>query len=292
MTTDPRADYDLLHLQWIGPRSLHYAKRARKMGKSVVLSVHSLPSLLRGAFSLPSLLVPSYRAYLKHFFRYVDLLIAPSPSAVQELIPLAGTLPVRSVSSGVDLARFTYDSEKRRAFRARYGLDRPTVLSVGQVIPLKGVEDFLAVARCLPQFQFIWVGPRPSRLFYFNPRFELARRRMPGNTRFLGYIPEIETAYSGCDLYFHPSYGESLGLAVIEAAAVGLPLVVRNLPVYRPWLMRGTASRAGNNSGEFARAIESLIEEEYPIARHPFVEEHSLPQMGMRLIEVYKEVMG
>ena len=262
------------------------------MGRPVVVSVHSLPSLLRGAFSLSGIVVPSYRAYLRQFLRCADLIITPSASAVEELIPLVSGRPVRPVSSGVDLAKFTYDREKRRLFRARYKLDCPTVLAVGQVIPLKGVEDFIAVARLLPQFQFIWVGPRPSRLLYFNPRFEVAIRRHPDNVRFLGYLPTVEEAYSGSDVYFHPSYGESLGLAVIEAAAVGLPLVVRDLAVYRSWRETDPAGRWGTTTAEFAHAITDLIAADLPVARHAFVEEHSLPRVGERLIDVYTEVLA
>jgi len=254
--------------------------------------VHSLPSLLRGAFSFPALLIPSYRAYLKRFFRNVDLIIAPSPFAAQELAPLAGGRPVRAVSSGVDLDRFFYDPEKRRAFRARYGLDRPTVLSVGQVIPLKGVEDFLSLARRFPQFQFVWAGPRLNPLLYFSPRFERSIRHRPENARFLGYIPEVEAAYSGSDLFLHPSYGESLGLVVLEAAAVGLPLVVRDLPVYRGWLEEGPRIRKCRSRDDFARAIEELLSHPAPVARRPFVEEHSLPRVGAALVSAYREVIS
>ena len=292
VTTDPRTDYDVLHLQWIGPRSFYYATRARREGRPVVASVHSLPSLLRGAFSLSGIVVPSYRAYLRRFLRCANLIITPSASAVEELIPLVDGRPVRPVSSGVDLTKFTYDQEKRRLFRTRYKLDRPTVLAVGQVIPLKGVEDFIAVARLLPQFQFIWVGPRPSRWLYFNPRFELAIRHHPDNVRFLGYLPTVEEAYNGSDVYFHPSYGESLGLAVIEAAAVGLPLVVRDLAVYRSWLRTDPAGRWGTTPAEFAHAVMDLIAANRPVARHAFVEEHSLPHVGERLIEAYTEVLS
>ena len=287
MTTDPRAEYDLLHLQWIGPRSLHYADAARRKGRRVVVSIHSLPSLLRGAFSFPGIIGPAYRTHLRRLVRHVDAVIVPSAPAQEELIPLVGSTPIHVVSSGVDLARFVRDPNRRREFRARYGLDRPTVLSVGQVIPLKGVEDFFRVAQALPEYQFLWAGPRPSRFFYFSPRFEATLRRRPRNVRFLGYIPEPEAAYNGSDVYFHPSHGESLGLAVLEAAAVGMPLVVRDLPVYRGW----EGIQRGRDVPEFTAAIRAAIGEG-TVADYPFVAEHSLAAVGKRLVEVYEEVLG
>jgi len=272
--------------------ALHYARAMHRRNKPVVLSVHTPPSLIHGAFSFASVLSAPYRRYLRRAARHVDMLISPSAFTAGEIEPLAGGIPVRVVSSGVDLARFRPDPEKRRAFRAAHRLERPTVISVGQVIPRKGVEDFITVARLLPQFDFLWVGPEVSPLLFYNPRFNRRVHHPPANLRFLGYMPEVESAYNGADLFFFPSYNESLGLVILEAAAVGLPLVVRDLPVYNGWLNEGAAVKKRRSPEEFAEAITELLSGERSFARHPFVEEHSLPRVGAELISAYEEVLG
>lgn len=292
VTTDPKDDYDLLHLQWVGPKSLHYARQAHKTGRPVVLSVHSLPESIKGAFNCSRLVTPAYRKYLRGFIHSVDLLIAPSRLAAQHLSLLDGNSPIRVVSSGVDLERFRYSPQKRETFRRKYGLDRPTVLSVGQVLPLKGVETFLEVARRLPEVLFLWVGPRPNRLLFFNPRFERLILRRSRNVRFTGFIPQIDAAYSGCDLFFHPSHGESLGLVILEAAAVGLPIAVRRLPVYQGWLQEGVNCLMGNNPDEFAATIKTLLfDPSLRFKAGDLAREHALSRVGAALDAAYQEVL-
>ncbi len=222
---------------------------------------------------------------------HVDMLIAPSEHTAAEITPIAGDTPVRVVSSGVDLTRFRSDPEKRRRFRSTYHLERPTVISVGQVIPRKGVEDFIAVAQLLPEFDFIWVGPEVSPFLFYSPRFSRMIKHPPDNLRFLGYISDIEQVYNGGDAFFFPSHNESLGLVILEAAAVGLPIVVRDLPVYRGWLEEGPAVRKGNTPEEFAAALTELLSVSPHGAYHDFITQHSLPRVGEELVAAYEEVL-
>lgn len=292
VTTDPKGDYDLLHLQWIGPRSLHYAHLAHQRGKPVALTVHTTPDLIEGAFTMSHVLVSPYRRYLRWFMRHVDLLITPSQQAAESLRPLAAGKRIHVFSGGIDLDRFSFDEETRVHYRSEHSLDRPTVLSVGQVIPRKGVRTFLDVARLLPQFDFLWIGPRVSPILFYNPHFNRILRHRPSNVRFLGFDPNIERAYCGCDLLFHPSHSESLGLVILEAAAVGLPLVVRRLPVYRSWLKDGTNCRMGGSAQEFAGAIADILSgQAQHISSREVATPHSLHTVGRELIASYEEVL-
>lgn len=292
MTTDPRGDYDVLHVHWVGPRALYYARRAHRRGRAVVLSVHTPPELILGSFTCSGVIARAYARYLRSFIRHVDLVIVPSLVARESLVPLARGRPVEVVSSGVDLERFRYSEAKRESFRRRYGLTGPTVLSVGQVIPRKGVETFLEVARRLPEVRFLWVGPRLSPLLFYSARFERLLRRRPENVCFAGFIREIEDAYSGCDLLFHPAHDESLGLVILEGAAAGLPLVVRRLPVYRGWLEEGAHCRMGKSCDEFVRAIgDSLNGRRLRLAAEDLVEDHALARVGATLVAAYRKAL-
>ena len=293
VTRDPTADYDLLHLEWIGPKSLYYARWAHKKGRPVVLSVHTPPDLIQGSFTFSRTLARIYGKYLRGFAHVVDLFIAPSPFAAQGLNKIANERPIRVVSSGVDLDRFRYDQEKRDSFRREYGLDRPTVLCTAQIIPRKGVEDFLAVARLFPDISFIWVGARINRLLLYSPRFEHLLKHRPNNVRFTGFVDDVGAAYSGCDLFLFPSHGESLGLVILEAAATGLPLVVRRLPVYGGWLHEGEDCAMGETPQEFATAIHALLDRQENRDRggSHVVQGHSLSQVGEDLLATYQEIL-
>ncbi len=292
VTSDPTDNYDLLHLQWVGPLSFYHAWRARRQGRPVALTVHTTPDLIEGAFTFSSALTPIYRAYLHWFIRHVDLLITPTEAAAAHILPLVDGKPVHAFSGGIDCARFSFAEQARAEFRGRHDLHRPTVLAVGQVIPRKGVETFLEVARRLPEVDFLWIGPRVSPLLFYSPRFNKALRNCPQNAHLLGFEPHIERAYCGCDIFFHPSHAESLGLVILEAAAVGLPLVVRRLPVYQGWLHEGRNCLMGDNIDQFVSAISSLIGARSPLlSKNGLLERHSLDVAGRDLIAAYNEVL-
>jgi 1,2-diacylglycerol-3-alpha-glucose alpha-1,2-glucosyltransferase len=258
-----------------------------------VLSVHTPPDLIQGSFTFSRTLARIYGEYLRGFAHAVDLFIAPSPFAAQGLDRIANGRPIRVVSSGIDLDRFRYDREKRDSFRHEYNLDRPTVLCTGQVIPRKGIEDFLAVARLLPDISFIWVGGRVNRLLFYSPRFERLLKHHPENVRFTGFVDDIGATYSGSDLFLFPSHGESLGLVILEAAATGLPLVVRRLPVYSGWLHEGEDCTMGETPQEFATAIRALLDRQDGRSRggSHIVQGHSLPEVGKDLLSAYQEIL-
>jgi 1,2-diacylglycerol-3-alpha-glucose alpha-1,2-glucosyltransferase len=292
VTSDPADEYDLLHLQWIGPRSLHYARLAHRQGRPVALTVHTTPDTIKGAFTMSHALVAPYSRYLRWFIRHVDLLITPSRQAAESLQPLAPKKAIHVFSGGIDLDRFSFDEETRIAYRRKHNLTRPTVLSVGQIIPRKGVETFFAAARLLPEYDFLWIGPHVSPLLFYNPWFDRILRHRPSNVRLLGFEPNIERTYCGCDLLFHPSHSESLGLVILEAAAVGLPLVVRRLPVYHGWLEDGVNCLMGESPQEFAAAISTFVSNQAPsISSLEIANCHSLHTVGHDLIAAYEEVL-
>lgn len=103
--------------------------------------------------------------------------------------------------------------------------DRFTVLFVGRLIPVKGAELLLDVARQLPDVQFAFAGDGPLR-----ERFEQAAKEMP-NVIFLGKVNNemLPPYYNSADLLCVPSqYEEGFGRILIEALSCGCPVVASN----------------------------------------------------------------
>jgi glycosyltransferase involved in cell wall biosynthesis len=60
---------------------------------------------------------------------------------------------------------------------------------------------------------------------------DLARRLdVAHRCRFLGRVDDVEGLLSGCDVFVMPSHNEGLGLAALEAAAIGIPCVLAHTP--------------------------------------------------------------
>ncbi len=299
VVADPRGDYEILHLHSYGPRSFYYLKRARRLGRKVVIHAHSIGSYdLRDSFTLTNLIAPLYERLLHTFYSKGDAIFTPSARAKELLQGKGLRPPIAVVSNGVDVEQLRPSPEKRERYRRELRLSRFTVASAGNVIPRKGVMDFIAVARLLPEYDFVWYGQRWNRLLAYHPKMErmLVLAAKQPNLRFPGFARDIQGALSAADLFFFPSWGENQPMALLEAAACGLPLVVRDLPEYRGWLVEGENCLKGQKVEEFAQRIKMVAEdlalrERLSAAARRLAEEHSLERVGARLVELYSALL-
>lgn len=295
LTTDPRGKYDLLHLHWIGPKSLFYLRRAKRRGIPVVIHTHSIGRYdFAGGFTGTRLLAPAYEKLLDRIYSQADALFAPSEFAAG-MLRKRGHGPIYVVSNGADLSRFRPDPERRSHWRERLGLKRFTVYCAGNVLPRKGVLDFIFTARHLPQLDFIWFGKRWGLLALY-PRMEWNIRRAPKNVRFAGFVDDPAGAYDACDLFFFPTYGENQPLVLLEAASLGKPMVLRDIPAFSP-LVSGVHCLKGDSVDGFVEAIKAIaadgeLRRNLSAGAREFAKEHELSAVGKRLISLYERVIG
>jgi len=104
----------------------------------------------------------------------------------------------------------------------------PLILSVGNLIPIKGHEILLrAVAALVREFpdlrlELIGEGPERSRLQVLAAKFEISDR-----VSFRGRQPrnEVAAAMQRCILFALPSRYEALGCVYLEAMSTGKPVI-------------------------------------------------------------------
>lgn len=89
-------------------------------------------------------------------------------------------------------------------------------------------------------------------------RWLFITKNPPANVSFLGIIPreQMNEYYNACDLFFLPSVDEVFGMCILEAAAAGKPILLRDLVVYRDIFLDHYAK--GRNIKEFAEQIRRV----------------------------------
>jgi glycosyltransferase involved in cell wall biosynthesis len=118
------------------------------------------------------------------------------------------------------------DLEARAAARARFGLedDRPTILSIGALVPEKGVDTIVRAMThaLLADCQLLIVGAGPER-----GRLEALASGLPDDrVRFHGPVSAGKEAMAAADLVVLTSRGgDSMPAVLIEAGMMGLPTV-------------------------------------------------------------------
>ena len=71
----------------------------------------------------------------------------------------------------------------------------------------------------------------------------------------------MTAALNALDIFIFPSYEENEGMVILEAAAIGLPIVVRDILAYKGWLEHGENCLKAKSNEEFKRYIEMLLED-------------------------------
>lgn len=207
------AAIELGQLPWRGGRGAVLGTRLRHAARC---GRHPLRRRLRKA---------NFRARLQAVAR-ADLIVTNSRAEAQLLAadarrPLP---PVRIAHSGVDAGFFSGEAAVGRRL---VGVER-FVLCVGRVEPIKNQLSLALAMRAFPELRLVLVGSvLPGNEAYL----EACRRAAPS----LVHVPQVERAelrhvYAAAAAHVLPSWFETTGLATMEAAAAGTPVVVGRSP--------------------------------------------------------------
>ena len=161
-----------------------------------------------------------------------DHIVAVSASTRDFLIRQEG-VPAEKITliyNGVDLERFqpAPDAAPRAAWRRAWGLPEyaPVVAGVGRLRPQKNFPLFLRAAREvlreIPQANFVIAGEGPDRGDLENLARDLG---IAPQVHFLGYVSEMAALYAAVDVLLMTSLAEGTPLTVLEAMAMGVPVV-------------------------------------------------------------------
>ncbi len=300
-TTAPDLSADLLHCNNMGPRSVWYARRARRRGVPVVVHAHQTAEDFRDSFALSNVLARPMRPYLEYAYGLADRLVCPSEHN-REVVADYADVETAVVSNGFDPAKLAGhdDPGLRETYLDRYDLEPPVVFTVGHVIQRKGLDAFVETARRLPDVDFAWFG-------YLNPTGGPLGRLLrsgdvgrtvdaaPDNCTFTGYVEDIAGAYAAGDVFFFPTHNENEGMALLEAMATGAPPVVRSIPTYE-WLDDGETCLKADSVEGFVAALEGLLAD--PAERERLGERaraagepYTLSAVGDDLLAVYESVL-
>ncbi|MEG2507185.1 MAG: glycosyltransferase [Longicatena sp.] len=296
-TLDPNDDYDILHINTIGPNSASLIRKARKAGRKVIYHAHSTEEDFKNSFVLSNQLAPAFKKRLLHLYEKADRIITPTPYSKQLLEGYGLTQPIYAISNGIDLKRFDHNVDKINQFKEYFHIqpNDKVVISVGLFFERKGILDFVEVAKAMPQYKFIWFGHVPLYSIPKNIR-QIVTKDHPDNVIFPGYISGnvIEGAFCGANAFFFPSKEETEGIVVLEALASYQNVILRDIPVYDPWLVDKENCYKGNNVEEFCSLVENVVEQKLPSlveAGRQSAIARSIPEIGKQLKAVYEEVL-
>lgn len=296
-TTNPKDDFDIVHINTIFPESLLLAKKCKKKGKKVIFHAHSTEEDFRNSFKLSNAVSPIFKQWLKSCYGSADLLITPTEYSKSLLEKYDLGKEIVAVSNGIDLDFFDRTKCHPEEFRKKYGFSSSdkVIMSVGLYIERKGILEFLELAKRCPDYKFIWFGYTSPTLIPEN--VSRAIKNKTDNVCFPGYVDsnELREAYAGCDLYIFPTHEETEGIVLLEALAMKTKTIVSDIPIYEKWLTDGVNVYKASSVDEFYDKINLIFsgkladttEEGYKLAV-----ERSIEKIGYKLKEIYERVLN
>jgi glycosyltransferase involved in cell wall biosynthesis len=166
--------------------------------------------------------------------------------------------------AGVDTDCFRPNATVRAEVRGELeiGLDEVVISYLGRLTRDKGVVDLanaLVRSRKLSNICLVAMGPDEEGI---QEEFERALKRGDINCRFLGHVTDPEKYLQASDIFCLPSYREGFPTSVLQASAVGLPVVVSRIYGTEGTFLEGITgiSFSPGNLEELAGVIWSLID--------------------------------
>jgi len=228
---------------------------------------------LRGQTGVRALTVSATRALAHAVMRAADRIVTPSASMREMIRAFYPRLPLdkfRVVPHGFA----PDDFERPSALSPHVAADLASstgirLLYVSHAAAYKGIEVLLEASRLLRD--------RSGRAF--TTWLTIAREDWPeGMTRYvsfierhglsehvrlLGRVPHREIAhlYRAADLFIYPSLCESFGFPLVEAMAVGLPIVAGDLPLNREMCGEAAVYYPAHDPAVLAETIRSLSDD-------------------------------
>ncbi|WP_439443532.1 glycosyltransferase family 4 protein [Listeria aquatica] len=227
--------------------------------------VHFLPETLEGSLKLPKIARAVFYKYLISFYNRMDQIVVVNSSFIPKLEQHGiAREKIHYIPNFVSKKTFyPMKSEAKQEIRKKYQIapDKFVVLGVGQVQHRKGVLDFIEVAHALPEIEFVWAGGFSfGKITAGYEELKEIYDHPPKNVKFIGIVDrtEMNDCFNMADIFFMPSYNELFPMAILEAMSADVPVLVRDLDLYKD-ILTGYYDAASDNQG-FIQKLSELKE--------------------------------
>ena len=279
-------DFDLIDAHYFYPDGVAAARLARDLGKPLVITARGSDINL-----IPR--HPGPRRQILRAAAQADALISVSEALRQEMIGLGmAAEKITALRNGVDLERFR--PTDGAAFREAWSLGRPLLVSVGNLVPLKGHEQVIRALEALPEAHLAIVGSGPDagRLTALARSLGLESR-----VRLIGAVGHADLAevYSAADVLVLASSSEGWPNVLLEAMACGTAVVATARGGMPEVVTTAAAGRLIETPSpdSIAREVTALLDD--PPARaavRAHAEGFDWTWTATRQLALYREIVG
>lgn len=269
-------NYDIIHVHWLYPDGLSIP-RLKQLGFKVVLTIH-------GSDWYKNLNDQLLMDICKNIFHLVDHVFFVGDQLREDVISVFPIIKEKSsvVYNFVDEDIYTLPSkEKKEAALKSLGWNpkKKHFLTVASSNPEKGVDLLMdaveVISHTYSDIEFHVVGTSKE---HFPASSSIVSFHSPVSPQ------ELVHYYHASDAYISPSRKEGFGLAMIEAAATGLPVVATSTGIAPYYIHEKTGILCDEISSENIADAAIAMTEEINLYRPDEIRTKCLIQFGKEVI--------
>ncbi len=209
---------------------------------------------------------------------------------------------VHFIPNGMDYPSREEIQRRRRATQT--GGEGAGIISVGRLVPERRydllIRAFAQIKQRYDSATLTLVGDGPCRNTLKHLAAEL---RISGSVKLVGHVSpeEVPDYLSSCDLYVSPTSIESFGMAVLEAAAYGLPVVTTQVGYAARLVVNGQTGYTvpPNDKNALAEAMDRILKNPEQRSAMGKRMRERIEQMGLtlsnsawKMAELYRYLAG
>lgn len=225
--------FDLI--QYSTPNAAMYASIAGRLTKIKVRNYHLMGFRFFGANGIPKRILKAMEVIICSNSTHIECVSKSNLElGINEKIFEKDKAAIvwNGSSGGVDLKRFDYSKRLayRKEIRLRFGISKDDFVFgfVGRITRDKGINEILEAFSSIKNAKLLMVGNVEEEELLNSVLYQ--NSLCDPNIVYTGLVLDVEKYYAAVDVLLLPSYREGFGNVVIEAAAMGTPAIVSNIP--------------------------------------------------------------
>lgn len=266
-------EYDVIHLHGFGHLLVDYVNLVAKNLRRI-LTIHAFPKYVEkhggAGFPLRLLYGIYYSTLGNHTLHSAEAITTVSAFTAEECVKRGISKDkIVVIENGIDLEKYRPVEYDEFEEKFHLGKEDLLILSIARVAWHKGFEFALeAIHKVMKAtdrlIKYMIVGSIEDQNYYWNLRKQTEKLSLKKNVIFSGFLShnmKIQ-ALTRADIFLAPSLHEGFGLVLLEAMALGKPVIASDCEGFKCVLehMRTGLLVKQGKSVEIANAILTLLE--------------------------------
>lgn len=245
------------------------------------------------------------RLFERALLNRANALICTDENEINGIDPLGLICQTYLVPNGIETCQFS-DLPRRGMLRKRLNItpEGTVILMLGRLHPIKrpdlAVQAFCEIAAKYPQAHLILAGPDENSM---EPNLRRIAQNANATERvhFTGMLgtDEVRQAYADADIFLSTSESENFGMAVVEAMAAGLPVLISEKIGISRYIASAEAGLVvALDTKEITEGLANLLERTDKLesmgkrARTIAVENFDLAVVARKMVDCYHEIIS